>query len=91
MAFRPASEGLIASDDDLTTARGLYRQAVASNPDCIPGPISTVAGGIAKWSKAILPAGRRPLVGRTDRFRRGQRIYLATHIDGAGRFSAAGP
>ena len=28
-----AVEGAIASDDDLTTARALYRQAVASNPD----------------------------------------------------------
>lgn len=31
--FSAGVEGGIASDDDLTTARALYRQAVASNPD----------------------------------------------------------
>jgi len=31
--FSAGVEGVIASEDDLTTARALYRQAVASNPD----------------------------------------------------------
>jgi hypothetical protein len=53
---RAGVEGVIASDDDLTTARRLYRAAAADNPD----RVVLLVRAAGSWRAAIAATTCRP-------------------------------